>query len=1178
MSGSKLDVIWSPIHHDKFIVWGQDITLYEVSRLQDIDKKSIYTQLSSQSGAIVVASQSGSGVRCVDISAIVDQPDPLLALGHASGKVTLTSLKQTYDPLGLVGREFVAKFPRPCNSISWSKSETNLVAVGMEKHRNDHCILLWDVNTYGSDEYAAENSPPSVTSPAHPIAEVGLGETAHTVGWCSFSPRTLVASMNLKHIKIFDLREGYSRSSSMTSSRQCLGVAGAPAGYRLASRGDAGAAVWDARALRRPLLELPLPRPPRRVLWCPSRPNLLISLQRDSGSLRLHDIQQAHDSSLQHSFESVELLDTTNECLSALRNLDIDVSSWDVIIIYMISQKLDPQSRKEWELYIGDVSQELPKLSQFNDFLEHRYRALEFIDPKMNKQYTRNNDIKALHVSNAISCGYCSGDHKLYNCKKFANEDVHSRRNFVQLKRLCFNCLGLNHSVYSCRQSTRCRICKRKHHSLLHTTEPSKSDEEIKAVKSVREVSSTSSQSETDNVISCHSNIFSQVLLATAMVKIKARKGNFILFRSLLDQGSQASFITEAAVQMLGLRKIPNRSIISGIGGEEESKLSSKAMASATAAVEECEPEEESGVLERDVAVSAVPLAAFACHPARRALLALTVNGALVEQAVTERATVAWGAGGALAWAAGGALRRMGPAFYAATRDISQVARARALRDYGLKPDLWQNAELADDEAVSGLWHFLALSKSLVEDGCIRNSPTKHPGVKTVLRSPGEGYRSEPVATLLPDLPARKVTTYRSAERTRALQLCGWGWGWDSAGAGVERAEAEGAPARAAALAAFHLRLRAAVDVLARAREPALRVAALALAPAAAPPAAAAAAPDERLWRDALAAAAPALPDAYLRALLHFVAAALPAAPAAAPDYTAVLAETGMRLEDRVAFACVYLPDGKLHEYVARTGEALRARGALGALLLTGVGAEGVGALQRWLERSGDVQTAALVAARCAGAELLRDERVAGWLAAYRALLDAWRLWWPRALLDSWVAAAGGAAAREGAGAGVACTYCGKPVAAAHARPRPAFARLPPPAAKMKQISSCPNCRKPLPRCGVCSLHLGTGAVGVTALASPPAPPALATPPGAPAGGAPFGSWFSWCVACRHGGHAAHLLQWFSEHSECPVSSCTCRCAALDPPDPAPPAQPPPAPPAPPAPPTPPLAAPSLHL
>lgn len=66
----------------------------------------IDTQISAHHGATVVASQSGNGVRCVDISSITDQPDPLLALGHASGKITLNSLKQTYDPLGLVGREF----------------------------------------------------------------------------------------------------------------------------------------------------------------------------------------------------------------------------------------------------------------------------------------------------------------------------------------------------------------------------------------------------------------------------------------------------------------------------------------------------------------------------------------------------------------------------------------------------------------------------------------------------------------------------------------------------------------------------------------------------------------------------------------------------------------------------------------------------------------------------------------------------------------------------------------------------------------------------------------------------------------------------------------------------------------------------------------------------------------
>ncbi|RVE52877.1 hypothetical protein evm_002534 [Chilo suppressalis] len=198
----------------------------------------------------------------------------------------------------------------------------------------------------------------------------------------------------------------------------------------------------------------------------------------------------------------------------------------------------------------------------------------------------------------------------------------------------------------------------------------------------------------------------------------------------------------------------------------------------------------------------------------------------------------------------------------------------------------------------------------------------------------GGGYRSEPAPSLLPDLPHRRVTLYRSVERTRAVSLCGWGWGWESAGAGVERAEAEGTPCRAAALAAFHLRLRHALDVLARASKPQLRVVALALAGLS----------DERLWRDALAAATPALPDPYLRALLHFLAASAPATsptpttpPAAStPHLEAVLNERGMRLEDRVAFACLYLPDADLIDYLTRTKDELVEQGDLSGILLTG--------------------------------------------------------------------------------------------------------------------------------------------------------------------------------------------------------------------------------------------------
>jgi len=30
--------------------------------------------------------------------------------------------------------------------------------------------------------------------------------------------------------------------------------------------------------------------------------------------------------------------------------------------------------------------------------------------------------------------------------------------------------------------------------------------------------------------------------------------------------------------------------------------------------------------------------------------------------------------------------------------------------------------------------------------------------------------------------------------------------------------------------------------------------------------------------------------------------------------------------------------------------------------------------------------------------------------------------------------------------------------------------------------------------------------------------------------------WFSWCQTCKHVGHLEHIEEWFSSHTECPVS------------------------------------------
>lgn len=269
-----------------------------------------------------------------------------------------------------------------------------------------------------------------------------------------------------------------------------------------------------------------------------------------------------------------DLIDTTMDCLNALKNISIDVSSWDIIIIHVASSKLDPETRKQWELHVSSTAElnDLPTLDQFKTFIESRFRALEFID------YTRkslvqqsggtNSKPKSFIAANlgGMRCEYCSDNHKLCFCKKFANEDISKRREFVANNSICFNCLGGNHLVAECNNPRSCRICRRRHHSLLHTESEHTNTNTV-------DTETTETSNDTSPIVSCIStqriSNHGQVLLATALVNSQTEFGGNYMLRVLLDQGSTACFITEAAVQMLRLKKSQARGVISGIGGDK---------------------------------------------------------------------------------------------------------------------------------------------------------------------------------------------------------------------------------------------------------------------------------------------------------------------------------------------------------------------------------------------------------------------------------------------------------------------------------------------------------------------------------------------------------------------------------------------------------------------------------
>lgn len=50
------------------------------------------------------------------------------------------------------------------------------------------------------------------------------------------------------------------------------------------------------------------------------------------------------------SFKHIKnLLDTTRNCLAQLNSLNIDTSTWDSILVYVVTQKLELQTKNEWE-------------------------------------------------------------------------------------------------------------------------------------------------------------------------------------------------------------------------------------------------------------------------------------------------------------------------------------------------------------------------------------------------------------------------------------------------------------------------------------------------------------------------------------------------------------------------------------------------------------------------------------------------------------------------------------------------------------------------------------------------------------------------------------------------------------------------------------------------------------
>lgn len=260
------------------------------------------------------------------------------------------------------------------------------------------------------------------------------------------------------------------------------------------------------------------------------------------------------------------LLITFHENLAALKAMGHPTDHWDLILFHLLLNKVDFKTRTSFENKVSDVSK--PTYEQLFKNLEQQCRALESMQPllpSVNSKLPTSNSkphfglkSKSVLMANTThtECIVCNGLHPIYRCSKFGSKPVDERFELVKLHKLCINCLSSSHSIRECLSPRTCRICNRKHHSLLHKKQSS------------TEEPSASTSAHSPTITSCAFSAqpsSTTVLLSTVEVDIRDSNGNFQKARAILDSGSQCQFISVACLKRLGLKHYQSSMPIEGI-------------------------------------------------------------------------------------------------------------------------------------------------------------------------------------------------------------------------------------------------------------------------------------------------------------------------------------------------------------------------------------------------------------------------------------------------------------------------------------------------------------------------------------------------------------------------------------------------------------------------------------
>lgn len=125
----------------------------------------------------------------------------LVAVGTAHGEVSLLRIDDNSNAI----LTLPLKLQRPCQSVSFNS--TGLLAVGLDRVRNDSCLQVWDMNQrFGAWDPEQKGWSIPAMNGIEPKKKLEGSTSITSIRFFEDQPQTLIAGVKNQSIRIHDLR------------------------------------------------------------------------------------------------------------------------------------------------------------------------------------------------------------------------------------------------------------------------------------------------------------------------------------------------------------------------------------------------------------------------------------------------------------------------------------------------------------------------------------------------------------------------------------------------------------------------------------------------------------------------------------------------------------------------------------------------------------------------------------------------------------------------------------------------------------------------------------------------------------------------------------------------------------------------------------------------------------